>query len=280
MTLSDTADEPSTPSGRWRIVALAIVVLVAVVAAVVLLVGGDDDADDSATTTDATIETTTPADTTPATEPPATTPATEPPATPAPTEPPVTEPPPSIPGDGTASAVWPAAGTAVGFADPVEAATSFATEFLGFTDPVIGEFMAGDSRSGEIELRAGEIGPVTIVLLRQLGDDDSWWVLGSEAENISIETPEVGAVIQSPLVLEGSALAFEGTVDVELRADGLIEPIATGFVTGSGPPEPGPFEGSIEFDDPTAEAGVLVLISRSSEDGSVLEASARRVFFG
>jgi hypothetical protein len=277
MTLSDTADEPSTPSGRWRIVALAIVVLVAVVAAVVLLVGGDDDDDDSATTTEATIETTTPTDTTPATEPPETTPATEPPATPAPTEPPVTEPP---PGEGTALAVWPAAGTAEGFADPVEAATSFATEFLGFSDPVVGEFMAGDSRSGEIELRAGEVGPVTLVLLRQLGDDDSWWVLGSEAENIEVETPEAGAVIQSPLVLEGSALAFEGTVDVELRADGLVEPIATGFVTGSGPPEAGPFEGSIEFDDPAVEAGVLVLISRSSEDGSVLEASTRRVFFG
>lgn len=278
MTSSEATNESSTPSGKWRIVALAIVVLIAVAAAVLLLVDGGDDADDSAATTGVPIETTTPADTTPATEPPDTTPATEPPATPAPTEPPATEPP-DIPVEGTSSAVWPAAGTAVGFADPIEATTSFATEFLGVLDPVIGEFLAGDSRSGEVELRSTADGPVTLVLLRQLSDDDSWWVLGSEAENITLDEPGAGVVVQSPLALVGSALAFEGTVDVELWADGLDEPISTGFVTGSGGPEAGPFEGSIEFDDPAVDGGVLVLLSRSSEDGSVLEASTRRVFF-
>ncbi len=277
MTMSDPTS-PSESGNRFRIVALAVVALIAVVVGAILLVGGDDDDDTTGTTVGSSAPATEPPPTDPGVTEPTTTepPVTEPPVT----EPPVTEPPDTTtPSEDTSTAIWPWADTSVRFADPVEAVASYATDFLGFTEPVLGEFRAGDSRSGEVEVRAGDdVELVTVVSVRQLGDDD-WWVLGSASENIVVDEPETLAIVESPLTLSGRALAFEGTVEVEVRADGQGEAIATGFVTGSGPPEAGPFEDTIEFDSPGPGGGALVFISRSSADGSVLEATSLRIFF-
>jgi hypothetical protein len=276
-------DGPNDPddangSSRWRLVVGALVILGALIAALVLVTGGDDDSDSAGTTDAATTDVATTdvatteasAITTPDTTPPDTTP---PDTDPADTTPPGTE------ADATRNAIWPWVETPTRFADPVEAATSFASDYLGFTDPVVGEFLAGDSRSGEVEVSAGSVALTTVVFVRQLTDDDSWWVLGAASENITVDEPAQGAVVSSPLTISGTASAFEGTVDVELRADGNGEPIYEGFVTGSGSPEPGPYEATIEFTSPGPIGGALVFISRSPEDGSVMEAGALRIFF-
>jgi hypothetical protein len=195
------------------------------------------------------------------------------------TAPPVSEPDGTVPSSETRDAIWPLADTSTRFDDPVVAVTSFAVDYLGFTDPIIGEFRGGDARSGEVEVRAVDVGPPTTVLVRQLTDDDSWWVLGAVAENITIDEPTRGSVLTDPFTLSGQASAFEGTVDVELRTDTNGEPIYEGFVTGSGTPEPGPYSATIEFDSPGQVGGALVMFSRSSDDGRVFEASALRVFF-
>ena len=255
--------------GRFRLIALAVVALIVVAIGAFLLVDGGDDDESSVATSSSTAETT------PQTQPATTEPATtEPPATAAPTTEST-----SPPDDPTRSAIWPWAESDLRFDDPVEAATSYATEFLGFDEPIVGEFLSGDSRSGEVEITPGEIGPTTVVFVRQLTDDDSWWILGSAAENIVLDEPETGDTVESPLQLVGEARAFEGTVEVEIRADGNAEPIEVGFVTGSGGPEPGPFDDEIEFVSPGSGGGSLVLISRSPEDDSVLEAGSIRIFF-
>jgi hypothetical protein len=118
-----------------------------------------------------------------------------------------------------------------------------------------------------------------VVFVRQLTDDDSWWILGAASGNITIDEPDALAEVTSPLTVSGTALAIEGTVDVQLRADGNGEPIFEGFVTGSGGPEPGPYSEVFEFTSPGETAGALVMLSLSSEDGSTLEASAMRIFY-
>jgi hypothetical protein len=260
-------------SPRWPLVVGAVVILGALIMALVLVTGGDDDS-----------ETTTEASATTVTTTPNTTPTTDPSATePAPTEAPTTEVPntdPLDPADATRDAIWPWVETPTRFSDPVEAATSFAIDYLAFADPVIGEFQAGDSRSGEVEVAAGPVGPTTVVFVRQLTDDDSWWVLGAASDGLTIGQPAQGEVVSSPLTISGTATAFEGTVDVELRADGNGEPAYVGFVTGSGSAEPGPYDATIEFTSPGSGGGALVLISRSPADDSVVEASALRIFFG
>jgi Immunoglobulin-like domain of bacterial spore germination len=182
-------------------------------------------------------------------------------------------------GDPLAGAVWPLPDSDTRYTDPVEAARGFAVDFVGFADPVMGEFLVADSRSGEVEVKPSDDGPITIVFVRKLGDDDSWWVLGSASQNVIIENPAVRATVDSPLTVSGQARAFEGNVKVELRADDAAGPLFTGTVTGGGGPDLGPFEGTFEFSDPGTGGGALVATVQSAEDGSVSEAAVMRLFF-
>jgi hypothetical protein len=281
----ETPDQSEATGGgttkKWPLIAGAVVLVAALVIGLLLITSDDDT--DSVATTEAPA-TTVASDTTDApatTESPATTQApetTEPAAT---TEAPTTQPSTTVAPvpDQVRTAIWPWFDTDLRYADPVEAAVGFAIDYLGFDDPIASEFMAGDSRSGEVEIRSVETGPATVVFVRQLTDDDSWWILGAASENITIDEPEALAEVTSPLTVSGTALAFEGTVDVQLRADGNGEPIFEGFVTGSGGPEPGPYSETFEFTSPGETGGALVMLSLSSEDGSTLDASAMRIFF-
>jgi len=256
--------EPRTAPGpddrrRRTWLAVALVTALAVVAALVAVLvwpDDDEDAETGATTTEA--------------------PATTGPETTATTEPSTTAPPATAPADAS-TAVFPAAGDDLRFDDPVAAARAFAVDFVGFTDPVVGPFMQGDSRSGEVEVRPEADGPVTTVLVRRLGDD-TWWVLGSVTADIALDTPAAGETVTSPVTLTGSARAVEGHVAVEVREDGNRRPIGTGFVTGGGDVMR-PFAGEVAFAAPSADRGALVLLSLSAEDGRVWAATTVRVAF-
>ena len=164
------------------------------------------------------------------------------------------------------------------YSDPVAAAGGFAVDFVGFTNPVIGSFRAGDARSGEVDVR-GAGGLVTTVLVRQLGTDGTWWVLGAGSANIQLRLPVALAPISSPVHLQGSSRAFEGTVQTEVRQDGAAEPLGRGFVTGGSGSELGPFDGMLEFTRPSAASGAVVLFTVSMENGHVAEATVLRVHF-
>jgi len=173
--------------------------------------------------------------------------------------------------------VFPDPTTSRRFDDPVAVATAFATELVGFSDPVVGELQEGDSRSGEVEVRASADGAPTVVLVRQL-EDDSWYVIGSTTDSIQLATPEPRSTIASPQELIGMAYAFEGTVNVRLYVDGTQEPIAETVVTGRGDGVLGDFSGELEFSDASgATHGVLVLSEASGEDGSAVAATTIRV---
>lgn len=173
--------------------------------------------------------------------------------------------------------VFPDPTTSQRFDDPVAAATAFATDLVGFADPTIGPFMAGDARSGEVEVRAFPEGAPTTVLVRQL-EDDAWWVLGAETDSIQLATPGAREDITSPQPLTGQAYAFEGTVVVRLYVDGVQEPVTETFVTGRGDGVLGDFEGELAFTAPAgATHGVLVLLSQSAEDGGTVDAQVLRV---
>jgi hypothetical protein len=175
--------------------------------------------------------------------------------------------------------LWPFPGSTSRFATPEEAARSFAVDFLRFQDPIVEAIRQGDARSGEVPVRAAARGPETTVLVRQVGPGEDWSVLGSVTENIDVTAPAAGHTIASPVTVEGRAVAFEGTVQVEVRADGALGAIGEGFVTGGGD-EPRPFTGSVPFETAGAPYGALVFFTTSAEDGRVWEAAAFRVAFG
>lgn len=178
------------------------------------------------------------------------------------------------------TALWPAPGSDLTFADARSAARSFSTAYAGFDDPVVGPLLQGDSRSGEVEVRPSADGPVTTVLVRQFGSEGNWWVLGAVSGSLQLESPPAMAEVASPLRLTGSSTAFEANVSVEIRQDGRDEPLATGYVMGGSMGEMGPFDGTFTFDGASAGAGgAVVLATYSMEDGSLWEVSVVRVRF-
>lgn len=176
--------------------------------------------------------------------------------------------------------VWPPAASDLRYADPLDAAEGFAVDFLGMTDPLIGEFMRGDLRSGEVEIRGIDGSTPTLVALRTYGTDGNWWVVAANSPDIVVDEPTFDTEITSPLRLAGRSATFEGTVEVEIRADGEDDPLFEGFVTGGAAPgEPAPFAETIEWDPPESGRGVIVFFERSSDDGRVLQATIVRVTF-
>lgn len=174
--------------------------------------------------------------------------------------------------------MWPWFDSSLRYTDPVEAARGFAEDYVGFSNPVVGPFQQGDGRSGEVEITPVVDGPVTTVLVRQLGPGDTWWVLGAVTEHTAIDAPDALEVIDSPLRVSGEALAFEGVVDVELRADGTATPLVTGTVTGGGG-EMMPFEGEFSWTSSGEGSGAVLLLTKSMDDDGVWTVAAVRVAF-
>jgi hypothetical protein len=173
--------------------------------------------------------------------------------------------------------VFPDPTTSQRFESPEAVALAFITDLVGFTNPVMGEFAQGDTRSGEIEARPFADGAPTTVLVRQL-EDDTWFVIGATTDSIRLATPASGDTIGSPQPLTGMAYAFEGTVDVRLYVDGTQEPVGETFVTGRGDGVLGDFEGALEFTNAGgATHGTLVLTSGGGEDGAPIAAQVIRV---
>lgn len=186
-----------------------------------------------------------------------------------------------VPND-TSTAVFPTEASTARFQDPVAAATAFATDYAGFVDPVVGLYQAGDSRSGEVELRSTTAGPVTTVFVRQLGPDNSWWVLGATTADINLSEPVWFASISSPVALKGTSSAYEGTVSTQVREDDNSHPLGEGYVTG-GSMGMGPFDGTLTFTKPTKKYGALMLYTKSQEGtdaGHTREVGVLRIRFG
>lgn len=135
--------------------------------------------------------------------------------------------------------------------DPIAAVEAFvgfvADTHLGdpsapVVEVVIGEFAAGDQRSGEVEVTFGEPASTgggtteatTTVFVRRSGPDDTWWVLGSASSTLTVTEPEPDAAIESPLEVAGSNAIMSDAVEMRIWANGDDTPLVETFVTGGG----------------------------------------------
>jgi hypothetical protein len=160
-------------------------------------------------------------------------------------------------------AIWPASD--VVFATPEAAAEDFVVNALGVPAD-LGDFQAGDARSGEIEVLFGEGGGTPVVRslldLRQLGPDDGWFVQSAINPNASITSPGYFALVPAgPLTVQGLGRGFEGLVVVEAfppgNADLLDQEITSGGSTGT----PEPFSVSLDLSG-TSPGDVVTLLVR------------------
>lgn len=180
------------------------------------------------------------------------------------------------------------------YRDPVETAKAFASTYLGMASPVTFPFRAISPGLGDVQVGfgTGEGGalianpqPTTTVRLSQLGnfgDNGPWTVTAALSPDIVVDSPKgLAPRIGPPVTVTGRARAFEGTVNVEVREDGMTagQALGRGFVTGRGDGVLGPFSGSIGFRSPSKPAGAVVFFEKSMADGSTLRATVVRVSF-
>jgi len=183
----------------------------------------------------------------------------------------------TVPTSQPATAVWPFANGTLRFTSPVAAATSFAVDYLGFTSPIVGAFQQGDTRSGEVPVRASASGVVTTVLVRQLDASNTWWVLGASSPSINVTSPATLSTVTSPVTLAGTSTAYEAVVNVDLRVDGSLTSVLKTTVMGGSMGVMGKFSKTVSFPTPNASAGALMFRTLSAKDGSVIEASVIRI---
>lgn len=165
-----------------------------------------------------------------------------------------------------------AAGTDQTFRDPVRTAREFAVRYLGFTTPQLadGGFQAGEPGAGEVPIGLGRDGQfflATTVVVRQLaqqGPTGPWTVTAAASPRIEVDSPGPLQRISSPVTVSGRADAFEGTVNIDVREDGMLagQFLGSGFVTAAqGRLEP--FRGQVTFRSPSRPGGAVVFQDRS-----------------
>jgi hypothetical protein len=157
---------------------------------------------------------------------------------------------------------------------------------LGMKDPVAGAFKRTGEGTATVDVRPKDIGegdlqamgPVTVVSLR--AEANGWYVTGTRTAEIRVTGPNAGATVSSPVALRGSALAFEGNVQVKvlLNRTGKDRVLGEGFVTGGGDVMR-PFSGEIAYRGGSG-AGWLAFFTASEADGQVLEATIIPVRLG
>lgn len=231
----------------------------ALVASLVLVSCGDDEVAPTSTSAQPTTEV---ASTAAPITPPATTQPVD--TTPATTEP-ITAPSTTVAPVATQVAVWP--DPAVVFTSPEAAAADFVQQMLG-VPPVLGTFVQGDGRSGEIDvLSPGEGGPGSTsvrsrVLLRQLGPDDGWFVLAAVEPNVAINSPAQGDVVPAaPLTVAGEGRGYEATIIVKAMIAGTTTPLVDPVIAMGGSLEvPEPYTATVDLTGVPAGSTVTILV--------------------
>lgn len=246
--INDPSTDGLTDAQKWVLggVGAVVVILVGIVS-VLALGGGDEDSPTTTSTTTTATSTTTTVATTTTTSPPMVDPYT---------------------------VAYPPPGSDDHPEDPAEVVRRYAIEMLGFTDLYVGVFQGDDTGEvGEVVISDRQDGPATFVAVERL-DDGDWYVRDSATDDIVVEAPTRTAGLGSPFETRGQAVAFEGTVDIVVRSqDGAQR--GSGFVTGSGAPPAGPFDGQIYFGTPREDQpGVIVYRTLSAEDGHVEKATS------
>jgi hypothetical protein len=164
------------------------------------------------------------------------------------------------------------------FQDAGAAAVAFAREYLGMPDPTV-QATNLSARTVDIRFRADRP-TVTTVLVEESGG--AWYVTGARTANIDLVSPEPGDRISSPVSVSGTSTAFEAQVNWEVRQDGqgFGQKLGEGFFMGGSMGEFGPFNAQLSFTPPSRAVGAIVLLTYSSEDGAVAEATVIPVTFG
>jgi hypothetical protein len=115
-------------------------------------------------------------------------------------------------------------------ADAEATALSFTQGFLGFAD--IDLVTSRDVRADEAWIGVGFRGEATtvtaaVVHLRRFGpsSDAPWEVVGTRDTDLTLDLPDYGSTVSSPVVVGGSVTGLEGSLTVSVRQVSAPEPL-------------------------------------------------------
>ncbi|MGI9597324.1 MAG: hypothetical protein ACR2QK_14270, partial [Acidimicrobiales bacterium] len=177
-----------------------------------------------------------------------------------------------------AAALWPSPSYAKRYEDPRQLAGAFAENYIGFESPVVGGFQPTEPGAGEVEVRPAADGPATMILVRRLGPERSWWATGATTGHIVVDRPLPNAAIGTSLHYSGEARTGPDTITIEIRVDRVKNPVATREFVTTGDAEGHWFEGRFGWAATTGRSGAVVFFSRD-DGGAVLEATVIKVRF-
>ncbi len=149
-------------------------------------------------------------------------------------------------------------------------ALTFTREFLGHV--TVNKVVRGTERSGvggresmvSVGFDAPNGAPITAAVLHLVrigaGDDAPWEVVGSKGGTLSVDTPEYGATVTSPVEIGGRITGVDENLSVQIRVQDLAEPVGqvSGIAAG-GTDEP--WSTTVTF---TAEPGSVLTIAVST----------------
>jgi len=175
-------------------------------------------------------------------------------------------------------AIWPTASSGPRFTDPVTAALSFASNYLGFTDPLAGSSVGSTAEIVTVPIQPNAGALVTTVTL-EVSTGPTWWVISASTPTIVVTHPTSSASVASPLAISGRSTAFEGVLNVDVRQDVSLASLARVNVMGGSMGVMGPFRASIHFATPTTSSGAVMFRVRSAKDGGYVGATVVPVTF-
>ena len=153
--------------------------------------------------------------------------------------------------------------------------------YVGVPDAVAGPAQMLGAGTSAVDVTPASPGPTTTVTLRQLagtGPNRPWTVTAANTPEILVDVPEPLSAVGPLAVVLGRGRAFEGVINVEIRQDPqAAPPLGRGHCDGGGGTEILPFSGALPFTPPTDDAGAILFLEHSAEDGSPLRATVVRV---
>jgi hypothetical protein len=169
--------------------------------------------------------------------------------------------------------LWPPPGHPT-YTDPVEAARSFVAEYVGISDPPLGDVVEEEPRRVQVPVfTRGEDGSVREDITRSTihlfqVEDDTWRVTLAQSESIVVDSVQV-AQSAAAITVNGRGRGFEGTIIGEARAaDG--SPIVDQEIATAGCCETlEPFEITFTLPRPPAPTDSVLLYNDAGFEGAV-----------
>jgi len=170
--------------------------------------------------------------------------------------------------------MWPYYGGVARYYTGAAAARGFAAGMLGMVDPTVGTYHGQSSTAGYVDVAPSAVATPTRVRVSLI--NGSWWATSASTADIAVTSPTSMQLITSPVALRGSAVAFEGVVNVSLYIDGGSVPVSRTTVMGGGDVMR-PFTGSMKFSAGHATYGTIIFYTKSMKDGSTALGEAFRI---